>query len=158
MPSTIPALSIHGNWVDVEKDKFKIRAAGYCLIVHEEKILLVKTRSTGKWFLPGGGVEVGEPIEEAIIRWVFEEAGIKIEVERFLTFREIFFYYDPTGDAFQTYAMFFSCTPLTFELTEEHNEAGDESELPTWVEIESLSEEDFQEGLYEVIKLHLSKE
>ncbi|UCG13814.1 MAG: NUDIX hydrolase [Deltaproteobacteria bacterium] len=36
----------------------------------------------GAWSLPGGGVELGETLEAAIIREVFEEIGLGIEVEK----------------------------------------------------------------------------
>lgn len=153
MKSTISALSLHGNIVEIDKNKFQIRVAGYCLIVHEDKILLVNTKSTGKWFFPGGEVEAGEHIGEAMKREVLEEAGIQIEVEKFLDFREVFFYYDPFDEALQKYAFYFKCKPLTFNLTDKQNVAGDESDKPTWVNIDSLKKDDFQPGAYEIFQL-----
>jgi mutator protein MutT len=38
----------------------------------------------GKWEIPGGSVEFGETFEQAIIREVFEEYGIKIRVKELL--------------------------------------------------------------------------
>ncbi|MBS7620109.1 NUDIX hydrolase [Candidatus Bathyarchaeota archaeon] len=52
------------------------------IIVREEAILLVKREhepSKGVWGLPGGVVELGETIEEAVCREVKEETGIEIQ-------------------------------------------------------------------------------
>jgi 8-oxo-dGTP diphosphatase len=39
---------------------------------------------SGKWEFPGGGVEFGETLEQALVREVKEEYGIAIEVETLL--------------------------------------------------------------------------
>ena len=55
------------------------------LILQEGKILLEKRRNQpaqGKWSVPGGVVEVGEPLEEAVIRETLEETGLVVEEPR----------------------------------------------------------------------------
>ena len=55
------------------------------LILREGKILLEKRRNQpaqGKWSIPGGVVEVGEPLEEAVIRETLEETGLTVEEPR----------------------------------------------------------------------------
>lgn len=52
------------------------------VIIRDEKILLVKRRYEPKanyWSLPGGLVELGEEVRQAVIREVSEECGIEIE-------------------------------------------------------------------------------
>ncbi len=47
------------------------------------KILLIKRKNPpykGQWALPGGFVEYGESVEEAIKREVMEESNVKIEI------------------------------------------------------------------------------
>jgi mutator protein MutT len=55
------------------------------LILREGKILLEKRSNEpakGKWSIPGGVVEVGEPLEEAVIRETLEETGLTVEKPR----------------------------------------------------------------------------
>ena len=47
------------------------------------RVLLIKRGHAplkGQWSLPGGGVETGETLEQAIAREVLEETGLTIEV------------------------------------------------------------------------------
>lgn len=47
------------------------------IIIKEGKILLCKSKRRGYYFLPGGHVEFGEKIEEALIRELKEELNAK---------------------------------------------------------------------------------
>lgn len=54
-----------------------------CIVLNDEqKILLIKGPKRG-WEMPGGQVEIGEPLHEAAIREVKEESGANIEITRF---------------------------------------------------------------------------
>ncbi len=55
------------------------------LIVKDGRYLLIKRGKEpgkGKWSIPGGKVELGETLAEAIKREVLEECGIQIEIEK----------------------------------------------------------------------------
>ncbi len=57
------------------------------LVFKEGHMLLIKRAkepSKGKWSLPGGRIELGEPIYEAGRREVLEECSVDIEIERLL--------------------------------------------------------------------------
>lgn len=57
------------------------------LILRERRMLLVKRSkepSKGMWSIPGGRLELGETIEEAVKREVLEECGVQIDIVRVL--------------------------------------------------------------------------
>jgi 8-oxo-dGTP diphosphatase len=52
------------------------------VVEHEGRILLVQRATEparGQWSLPGGLIELGEPLERAIVREVEEETGLIVE-------------------------------------------------------------------------------
>jgi nucleoside triphosphatase len=65
---------------------------GALIVNTEGKILLAKSH---KWFdkytLPGGHIEIGETMEEALKREVKEEVGLEVDVVEFLTMQEAIF-------------------------------------------------------------------
>jgi len=51
------------------------------VVVHEGKVVLIrrgKEPLRGRWLVPGGTVELGETLEEALVREVREETGLEV--------------------------------------------------------------------------------
>ena len=63
---------------------FNIRVTG--VLIEKGRILLVKqyVDDNRQWSLPGGRVERGESIQEALIREMLEETGLDIECDKLL--------------------------------------------------------------------------
>lgn len=59
-----------------------VSAAGIVLDASGKRVLLIHRRDNGRWEPPGGVLELGETIEDAVIREVEEETGARVEVER----------------------------------------------------------------------------
>jgi 8-oxo-dGTP diphosphatase len=62
-------------------------AAVSVLVKSGSKVLLIKRRfdpGSGKWSIPGGLTELGETIREAALREVYEETGLKVELDKLL--------------------------------------------------------------------------
>ena len=65
-------------------------------ILKGNKILLIKRKNEpfkGNWALPGGYVEYGEKVEDAVVREVLEETGMKAKISDLLGV-----YSDPNRD------------------------------------------------------------
>ncbi|WP_045520792.1 NUDIX hydrolase [Neobacillus niacini] len=57
-------------------------SAGAVVLNDEGKILLIRGPRRG-WEFPGGIIEVGETIQDGVVREVKEETGIDIEITKF---------------------------------------------------------------------------
>ncbi len=57
----------------------------------QNQILLIKKKINDYWERPGGNVEVGERLEDCIVREVKEETGIEARVAGFVMFEQVFF-------------------------------------------------------------------
>lgn len=58
------------------------------VLIHQGRVLLIrrgKEPLRGRWVVPGGTVELGETLEEALVREMAEETGLVVRPERVLT-------------------------------------------------------------------------
>jgi 8-oxo-dGTP diphosphatase len=143
----ITCRSIYGNLVDIPKYKMRFRNSVYGIITDDDKLLVVRTRTTGLYAFPGGGIKLGEPILDALHREIMEETGIKVQVGEFLFQQQDFFYYDPADIAFHAFMFFYRCKALTTMLVRDEGVLDFESEKPRWLPIQQLSPDEFQEGM-----------
>jgi len=60
------------------------RVSARAVVIHDNMILLNEFGDGLYYNLPGGGVEEGESIKEAVIREVIEETGLLVEVGKML--------------------------------------------------------------------------
>lgn len=76
----------------------------YALIYDEveEKVLMVKNVGAS-WTFPGGAVEKGETLEQALIREVKEEVNLTVEMEHLVSVNEAFFVHKNIQPIFFTF-------------------------------------------------------
>ncbi len=138
----VDCLSVHGKTVRVPRSRLQFRPGAYGFVFRDGKMLFVKMRLNGKYCLPGGGIDLGEPALDALTREIKEESGLDVVVGRFIGVWENFHYYDPQDRAWHGYAFCWECEPKAggFDLDPD---AGDEDEgNPEWVDLSTLSPED----------------
>ena len=142
--SVVECITLGGRKKMIQKDRLVLRPAVYAIIVYEGKVLLMEMRYTGKYHHPGGGISLGERIEDALKREIREETGIEVEIERFARFEELFFYYDPSETAYHGLHFYYVCRPKTLELLNDTQVKDDAAGKPRWVNIQGLQVQDFQ--------------
>ncbi len=77
-PATV--LGILDKETDYATPKTDVRG----VIFRDDKLLLVRERSDGRWTLPGGWADVGASPAENVVREVFEESGFSTRAEKLL--------------------------------------------------------------------------
>lgn len=105
------------------------------VIVDSEDQVLLTRRSVppfqGEWVMPGGKIDLGEPIVEALKREVREEVGLEVEVGKLI---DIFEHVTPGSDNYHFIIIYYLCTPLYCDV--DHNR--DEVEEALWVKRSEL--------------------
>ncbi len=114
------------------------------------QVLLVERGNpplAGLWSLPGGGVETGERLENAIVREVMEETGLEVAVDSIATVFERIMP-DKAGQCEYHYILIdFFCSVQGGEMR-----AGSDSRGVAWFDIASLSSLSMTEGTLAVIQ------
>jgi ADP-ribose pyrophosphatase YjhB (NUDIX family) len=90
------------------------------VIFRGEEVLLVRRGqepAKGSWSLPGGVVELGESLEAAILREVWEETGLAVKVLGITAVLERIFRDDDDNIPYHYVLIDFACDYLSGELT-----------------------------------------
>lgn len=144
-----------GETVDILKEKFYFRPSVYAIIKNGNKILTTRTKSKNKIWFPGGAINVGEKLHEALTRECFEETGLKIsKIGEQLLFKENFFYYQPEDLAMHAYLFFYLCEVEHGDLTINGIEKEEDLIATEWIDINEIKRDDisdFQDEIFNVI-------
>jgi 8-oxo-dGTP diphosphatase len=125
------------------------------IVFVDGKVLLVergKPPLEGLWSLPGGLVETGERLEDAVVREVFEETGLRVAAHSLATVFERIMP-DAAGRAEYHYVLVdFYCTLLGGDVR-----AGDDSSRAEWFDLSAHPNLSMTAGTREVIEACCSK-
>jgi len=101
------------------------------------RILLLRRGDDGRWSLPAGMIEPGEEAAAAVVREIFEETGIRAEVQRLAGVALHATRY-PNGDRCEYLSVWFRCRAVGGEPRPD----GDESLEVAWFAPDELPELD----------------
>ena len=77
-----------GDYLDNLEGKSLQAVHAYCF--YKEKMIVVYADNKGYWTPPGGGIEQGESVEEAVTREVKEETNMKVLYQEIIGYQDIY--------------------------------------------------------------------
>lgn len=99
---------INANLEAVPYDGSEItwRVSAYVLAVKDSKLLVAKSKHEHNFDVIGGGVDIGETIEDALVREAMEEGGVRIKPGKLL-FTSVDWFYHRKGKFYQTLQLYY---------------------------------------------------
>lgn len=118
------------------------------VVVDDGRLLLIRRgrgAAVGQWSVPGGRVEAGETLAEAVEREVEEETGLAVRCRDFIGWVERI-----------STDHHFVILDFDAELASdpEAHRAGDDASAVAWVELDRLGEHDLVDGLLAFLRDH----
>ena len=114
------------------------------IAVENDALLMIRrgrAPGTGLWSLPGGRVEAGETLAEAVVRELAEETGIEAVCDQFVGWVE------RIGADYHYVILDFRVTVLD----PSDPKAGDDADEAAWVPLHEVAELDLVDGLAEFL-------
>ena len=124
-------MTTDNNW-------FRYRAAA--IIIEDDSVLLAGNEKADYLYSVGGGVHMGETAEEAVVREVYEETGIKYEIDRLAFIHENFFLGDgiTSGKKCHEIAFYFLMKPRGTKELNSNSFCMEGKEFMHWIPIKEL--------------------
>jgi 8-oxo-dGTP diphosphatase len=141
----------HGDKHEVLAENLVFRPAVYGVIVRDGKILLSK--QWDGFDFPGGKIELGEDIKDALVREVKEETGMKVKVGQIVACENSFYKTLPgdsqKGDALHSMLVYFLCEIAGGELSIENIDTHEKDyvSMPEWISLDDTDKIKFYNSI-----------
>ena len=114
----ITCRGLFGESIEISPDQLRFRPSIYGLMLKQGEILLCP--QWDGWDYPGGGVDLGETLEEALLREIKEETGIVASMGKLLHVSDNFF--QPTfakNQHWHSIKLYYACAYVSGDITAE---------------------------------------
>lgn len=136
--NTVICEDIEGKTYKVPIDQLTFRPAVYGVIIENEKILLSK--QWDGYDFPGGGIELGEATEDALIREVKEETGLSVKMGKILHAEHSFFKLPFHGNYVHSIHLYYECKTISGKLSTNFLDDNERkyAQMPEWLALGEL--------------------
>jgi 8-oxo-dGTP diphosphatase len=122
----------------VDSQDVSFRPSVYGIVIKDNKILLSK--QWDGYDFPGGGVEIQETVDQALIREFHEETGFDIKVGKIISCHSSFFKFLDINKYSNTILIYYLCKitggQISKEFLDEHEQQY--ADLPEWIDIDQI--------------------
>jgi len=138
---------IKGNLSEVLVNELSFRPSVYGVIINEGKILL--SRQWDGYDFPGGKIELGETIEEALIREVKEETGLEVNVGKIVACENSFFKLAKDGKPVQSILIYYLCSVTGGKISNDYLSENEKNYANTaeWMELSQIEKIKFYNSI-----------
>jgi len=130
---------IKGDPVEVSVSDLVFRPSVYGVVLCNNKVLLVP--QWDGYDFPGGGVDLGETIDEAFRREIKEETGLNVDRGDVLVAESDFFFHPYRKVPYNTILIYYLCKNVSGEIStdgfDEHEE--DYAKKAEWVDVDKIN-------------------
>ena len=145
---SIVCKNAYGEEFFVTDGELETRVGVYALIEQDGKILF--TKQWGGYGIVGGGVDLSETLEDALMREVREETGLEVTPGELFYYTTTFYKKDADSQAYQSHQFYFTVGEVEGDIGQADITAHEQSYTqgaPEWVSKADLGTLDFRHSV-----------
>lgn len=131
---------IEGKEYTIDSSQLTWRPSAYGVLVKDYKVLLSK--QWDGYDFPGGGINMDEKVEEAVVREFWEETGVKVDVGDIVHVADSFFKppFGKKNEYWHSVLIFYICYQKGGKLSTENFDKDEKeyADMPEWVSINEV--------------------
>jgi len=115
---TVTARDINGVRRPISTDDMSFKVSVYGVTIDDGRVLLVP--QWDGYDIPGGGIELGETTEEALVREIYEETGLSVrpDMNNILHVTQDFFIHPTNNKSYHYILLYYPCELVGGEITD----------------------------------------
>jgi ADP-ribose pyrophosphatase YjhB (NUDIX family) len=136
---TVTCVGLNGEKTEVPLEQLSFRPSVYGVIVRDGKVLL--SSQWDGWDFPGGGMHIGESIDEALEREVKEESGLSVKRDKLLHVKDHLFTHPDAERHFHTVLIYYTCKDISGEISTDGFSTGEKlyAREAQWIPLANVS-------------------